>query len=137
MELLIGGRGGGKTTQLFQWILDAPEGVVRVIACRDLAQVKWMRERLAHLKLEDWQIITHDEAAQGTSAIWHRMAGPNVEVAIDDLQVFVGKHIRSNVALMAIEGHPFEKQEVSALLTEPPPYVPSDGKNERLTPDDS
>jgi hypothetical protein len=107
---------------------EAPEGMVRVVACRDMTQAKWLKERYAAegVKFDDWQFITHEEASAGTSAIWHRMAGKNVEVAIDNLEVFIGRHVRSNVRVVAMEGSKFEERDIEPLPETP--YVPKDVK---------
>lgn len=128
IETIIGGRGSGKTTQLIQWMSEAPEGMVRVVACRDAIQAKWLKERYEAegQKFDDWQFITHSEAEAGTSAIWHRMAGKNVEVAIDNLEVYIGNRIRSNVRIVAMEGTEFEEREIIPLPETP--YVPKDVK---------
>lgn len=102
MELDIQPRRGGKTERLVEWVLDAEEGQANVMVVPNQQRRKQILDQFP--KLQDWQVVTSDEALQGSSGIWYRMAGKaNVALGIDDVDLlleslFRGIHIERATA---------------------------------------
>lgn len=103
MEFILKARGGGKTRDLLDWLEAAPDGEGRVIVSYSSRRaMELLREaREAGRQVESWQFVGVDEV-RGDKGAFNavRLHGRRIELAIDDLDLFLPRFFAWPVAVV-------------------------------------
>lgn len=95
MQFHITGRQGGKTTAMLRWMMDAPEGEHRVVACHSHQEAMRLLQfaRDMDLGLESWQFVGPgpDPRHGVPSSMWAgvlRGRGGEIHVGVENADIF-------------------------------------------------
>lgn len=128
-------RQSGKTTELLRWLLrghrvDEPPGWSRVVLTANrqtlkhmLLSFRWVDEELKRRRFThgfNGVIYTLDEAAHPPQRLW--FAGSQVEVAIDNLDLYLQSQLGFLPALFSMTGEIYEPEVEERPLPEQPTF---------------
>lgn len=93
-RMIVTGRGGGKTTQMLQWMREAPQGEHRIIVCPSGQEA--MRLLRENPDLESWQFVSLEEVMDRDRAAWSGVLhgrGGRVVLGLDNLDMMLDRLI--------------------------------------------
>lgn len=93
MKVIISRRGGGKTTQLIEWLQGDPQRVLITFSVSEMKRLVGLYPDLAH------RICTWDEYRERRGIVWRA----NIkEVAIDNADIILQGQARDSIKLITI-----------------------------------
>lgn len=103
MELVIRGRGEGKTARLMEWLSGGTDKEARVMVSFNYYESgRLMREGVKSGRFESWQFVTFDELLAPGALSGLALSGRSPVLAIDNADIILQRMAHHRIEVMSL-----------------------------------